>query len=435
MWPFSRKNPGKVATNAQNSESLLTTGLTIEELAQRMFGRDSTSGITITTSTLLKTSVALCCVRVIAEGISQLPLDLIREDSDGKRKKARDRKLYKVLHSQPNEFQTSFEWREQMMYHLATCWNAYSVINWGAGGEVIELLPVVPKSVRVEMSSDWELVYWITAYDGTQLQVSPQNMLHLKGPSWNGWEGMDFMTLAANVLGLTVATENTHAELHKNGARPGGILAVEGELSEPAKVKLKKSWNAAFGGDSRFGTAVLDGSVKWIPLMMNGVDAEHLDTRKFQLEEVCRMFRVFPQMVMHSDKTSTYASAEQFFNAHVVHCLGPWITRLEQAFDAKLVKGRGLYTKFNTYGMLRGDSKAQAEFFRTGVANGYLMRNEVRELLDLDPKEGLDTPLIPSGMIEKGKEDEADGRGAGGDDPEEPDSKEAGKQGKGQWGI
>ena len=171
-------------------------------------------------------------------------------------------------------------------------------------------------------------------------------------------------------------------------------------LSRRPNEWMKESWAQYQGGlQNRFKTAVLDMDSTWTPLGMKGVDAEHLDTRRFQIEEICRDLKVFPQMVGYADKTATFASAEAFFLAHVIHTLNPWIENWEQSLARDLFPDEDdIVAKFSMQGLLRGDNAARATFYASGITNGWLTRNEARRLEDLNPIEGLGEPLLPLNM-------------------------------------
>jgi HK97 family phage portal protein len=226
------------------------------------------------------------------------------------------------------------------------------------------------------------------------------DVFHLRGPSWTGAAGLDALQVAREAVGLAIATEETHAALHANGTQPGGVLSVKGSLDDAARARLKESWAQYQGGlANRFKTAVLDMDSTWTPLGMKGVDAEHLDTRRFQIEEICRDLKVFPQMVGYADKTATFASAEAFFLAHVIHTLNPWIENWEQSLARDLFPDEDdIVAKFCMQGLLRGDNAARATFYASGITNGWLTRNEARRLEDLNPIEGLGEPLLPLNM-------------------------------------
>jgi HK97 family phage portal protein len=360
------------------------------------------SGVAVNVDTALRVTTVFACARVLAEGLAQLPINLLEVDpADGSKKQVRGDSLTKILSRRPNDWMTSFEMREQMMFHAILTGNAFAYIGWG-GGKVQELIPLVPARVVVTRRVDYSLEYYVSGLEGQSMTIPAENILHIRGPSWNGYLGMDCVQLAREAIGLAISTEESHASLHANGAQPGGVLSVKGKLDDKSRERLKAAWQQFQGGvQNRYRTAVLDVDADWKPLAMTGVDTQHLETRRFQIEEVCRAMRVFPQLVMHTDKTSTFASADAFFIAHVTHSLMPWIRRWEEAIEHKLLDDTdNVICKFNTAALLRGDVAVRGNFYMQalGGARGetaYMTRNEVRALEDLNPIEGGDKLLIP----------------------------------------
>jgi HK97 family phage portal protein len=362
----------------------------------------SHSGVSVSYDAALRTTTVFACTRVISEGIAQLPKNLYDYDlANNSKTKNTTHQAYRLLTDTPNEWMTSFEFFETMTMHAVLTGNAFAYIG-RSGKKIIELIPLVPNQVSMVRNVDWSIDYYVTDLAGKMMKLDSANVFHLKGPSWNNYQGMDVVQLAREAIGLSIATETTHASLHANGAQPGGILSVKGKLDKDGRDRLKAAWHAFYGGvANRYKTAVLDQEATWQQLGMNGVDAQHLETRRFQIEEVCRAMRVFPQMVMHTDKTATFASAEVFFLAHVVHSLGPWVTRWEEAISKYiLADDANLKLKLDTASIQRGDAQSRAAFYQAalGGARGetaYMTRNEVRDIEGLNPIAGGDKLLIP----------------------------------------
>ena len=387
---------GLVGSIVDGLEAKVTdiSGLTWSAL---LGGPNSRSGVAVNLISALKVSTVLSATRVLAEGIAQLPLKLYREADNGAKTPAKDLPAYKILSRRPNDWMTSFEWREMAMFHAVLTGNHFAYKGIG-GDRLVELIPLVTCAPR--QLPDYTLVYDIGFPDGSVQTVDRSLIFHLRGPSWNGYLGMDIIHLAREAIGLSIATEETHASLHANGAQPGGVLSVKGSLDKPAKERLKEAWaQHQEGVRNKFRTAVLDMDATWTPLAMTGVDSQHIETRKFQIEEVCRALRVFPQMVGHSDKTATFASAESFFLAHVIHSLMPWVRRWEETIERDILDNEdGLIAKMSVQGLLRGDAAARATYYHNGILDGWLVRNEARAFEDLNPLPGLDDPLMPLNM-------------------------------------
>jgi HK97 family phage portal protein len=367
-------------------------------------GEPSKSGVYVTADEALKQTTVLAATRAMANGLSQ-PLFTIGKParSDG-RGLSRDRShpLDLVLSLQPNEWQTSYDFRESMMVHTILTGDFLAIIN-RVNGRVRELLPVLPAAYTIEQRPNYELLYRVSRLDGTQLVLKRNEVLHIRGFSWNTYQGMELLRLAREAIGLAVATEETHSRLHSNGARPSGILTSDSKIDDAARTRLKEQWQSSYAGLGNVAkTPVLSNGIKWQQISMSGVDSQHLETRRFQIEEICRAIGVFPQMVGYSDKTATYASAEAFFQAHVRLSLAPWAERIEQQFMRDLLtkeeKREGYRINLDLRSLERGDTRARTEYYASGIQNGWLSRNEAREWEGLNPLDGLDEMLSPMNM-------------------------------------
>jgi len=357
--------------------------------------RESRSGQNVTPATALQVSTVLACVRVLADGIAQVPLKLYRERPDGKGSDpATDHPLYDVLSRRPNPWQTSFGFRETMMFHLPLCWDFFALKNRvGSRGEIRELVPIEPSRMEVKRQPDMSLRYYVTTDRGQKREVPAADVWHVRGPSWNSWVGMDAIRMVREAIGLALAIEADQAQLYKNGLRTSGAYSVEGNLNPEQYQDLRKyiaEWQATPGGP-----LILDRAAKYLAQTMTGVDAQTLESRILQVEEICRGFRVIPIMVGHADKTATYASAEQMFIAHVVHTLTPWCVRIEQAIDSDLLSDEdrraGIYAKFNLNGLMRGAFKDRIEGYARMLGSGgappMAEINELRGFEEMNPVE------------------------------------------------
>jgi HK97 family phage portal protein len=354
-------------------------------------GTASATGKTVNYRTALEVATVLACARVIAEGIAQVPLKLFLEESEGKaRSPATDHPLYEVLYRRPNFFQTSFEYRETLALHAVLCGQHFSLKVRGRRG-ILELIPIEPQYVTVMRDPQTlELTYKLQPPQGDAKVFSAEQIWHVKGPSWNGYFGLEAVKLAREAIGLAMATEESHARLHKHGARVGGILSVEGTLAEGQYEQLRKWLEKHFeGSQNAHRTMILDRAAKFTSAQQTGVDSEHLATRRYQVEEICRAMRVMPIMVGMESKNATYASAEQMFLSHVVHTLAPWYQRIEQSIDVNLLtpqeRAEGYYAKFIEEGLLRGSAKDTKDVLLGYVNGGLMTPNEGRAKLDLNP--------------------------------------------------
>lgn len=370
-------------------------------------GRESKAGPSITLENAFKVSVLFACLKVLSQGCAQVPFKLFREEEVSGLKKitpAKDHSLYDMMSVQPNDWNTSFEFRETLVLHAALG-NAYVFKNKGLGGKIFELIILNPGKVKKEQRKDWSIVYKVTGESGDVQEFPAEAIWHVRGPSWDGVGGMEILSIAREALGLAIATEDSHAKLHVNGVRPSGTYSMEGPLNSEQYANLKKWIEKEFAGAQNAGTPmILDRGAKWLSQAMTGVDAQHLETRKHQIDEVCRFMGISPIMVFQSDKTATFASAEAFFDAHIKHSMLPWYTRIEQSADAYLLskkeRSQGLYFKFVVSGLLRGSAKDRAEYYTRALGSGghpgWMTPDEVRALEELNPM-GEDAGKLPPG--------------------------------------
>lgn len=369
-------------------------------------GLASKAGPAVNLTNTFKVAAAFACLKVLSQGCAQVPFKLFQESTQGGLTKilpARDQPLYDLLTVKPNDWTTSFEFRETIVLHAALG-NAYVFKN-KVRGKIVELIPLQPGWVRKVQKPDYTITYQVTSpQTGAQQDFPADAIWHIKGPSWDGVLGMDVLNLAREALGLSIATEESQARLHKRGVQPSGVYSVDGTLG-PGQYKDLKDWitREHAGADNAGAVMVLDRNAKFISSAMTGVDAQHLETRKHQVEEVCRFFGVFPTMVFQTDKTSTFASAEAFFEAHVRYSLVPWFTRIEQSADAFLLtpaeRATGLYFKFMAAGLLRGNAADRANYYAKALGSGgsqaWMTADEVRELEELNPLGG-DAAKLPA---------------------------------------
>lgn len=361
---------------------------------------------TISAEAALQATVVLACVRVIAEGLMQVPFRLMRSDGTN-REPATEHPLFRLFEDAPNELQTAPEFIEQIAMHAVLAGESIVWKNTVAG-KVVELLPYDPKYVSVERK-DWALKYTINHPDGMSQEIPASEIWHIRGPSWNGYRGLPGFRLAKEAIGLSLAAERHGAATFRNGAQISGILTTEQTLSAEQRKGLRESWQAVHGGSQNSGKiAVLSHGYGFQAMSSNNTDAQWLESRRFQIEEVCRAFRVMPIMVGYSDKAATYASAEQMFIAHVVHTLSPWYRRIEKSAAVNLLseqdRANGLYFKFFANGLLRGAAKDRGEFYRSLYGIGALSPNEVRDLEDMNPYEGGAQYRVPLNMVDPAAE-------------------------------
>lgn len=367
-----------------------------------LFGsRETASGRSVDWKAALEVATAARCIQVLADGVATVPVKLMRRDpATGRRQEAVDHPVSWVLSHAPNEWQTSVEFRETLMMHLGLTSNAYAFVNRLESGRIAELLPIVPTSMRVRRRTDGSASYAIVLDGGQEQPVPAQNLWHIRTRAWDSVMGMEAVKLMREALGLALSAEEQHARLHRNGMQPSGTYAVEGTLTKDQYDALRLYLEKQMAGTANTGKAmILDRAAKWYQHRMSGVDAEHLATRRFQIEEVCRGFGVMPIMVGHANEQTTFASAEQMFLAHAVHTIRPHHRRWEaSAARALLTEAEiraGYYVKFFDGELLRGAAKDRAEYYAkalgSGGSDGWLTPNDVRGFEDMDPVDDGDT--------------------------------------------
>jgi HK97 family phage portal protein len=391
------------------------------DLFREIYGNHPTwAGKSVTLRTAMQVSVAFSCGRVIAEGMAMLPFKVLQSVGT-ETNPAPDHSLYDKLASGPNPLQTGFEFVETMGLHLAFCGNSYAWIN-RVSRRVDELWLLEPGWVTTKYSFSGLPTYAVKSPDGSvNMELSADEVWHVRGPSWATYFGLDFVVLAREALGLSMSLEEGQAKIQATGGQVSGVLSVSGRLTEEQYKKLRGWLAKEHEGSPNAGRMmIIDNDAKFTANSMTNVDAQVADMRRFQIEEVCRYFRVLPIMAGHTDKSATYASAEQMFLAHAVHTIGPWIRRIEKSADKFLLspddRAKGYYTKFNEKALLRTSAETQANVLSRYVLSGIMTRNESRAVLDLNPIDGLDEPLAPANTF-TGNPPTGDSQPSGGADP------------------
>ncbi len=373
-----------------------------------LFGR-TTSGKTVNERTALQTTAVYACVRILSETIASLPLHVYRYTEGGKAKDT-EHVLYTLLHDEPNPDMTSFVFRETLMSHLLIWGNAYSQILRDRSGQVIGLYPLLPDQMSVHRSEKGKLYYVYNRYeeDNPNFQekgsivLSQEEVLHIPGLGFDGLIGYSPIALAKNAVGMTLACEEYGASFFSNGANPGGVLEHPGILKDPGKVR--DSWNAVYQGTrNAHQVAVLEEGMSYKQIGIPPEEAQFLETRKFQINEIARLFRIPPHMVGDLEKSS-FSNIEQQSLEFVKYTLDPWVVRFEQALKKSLLlpeEKKTHFIKFNVDGLLRGDYQSRMNGYAIGRQNGWLSTNDIRKLEELNPipsEEGGDLYLINGNM-------------------------------------
>jgi HK97 family phage portal protein len=373
-------------------------------------GWGSAAGVDVSTRTALDVTAVFCAARVIAEGIAQMPARVIAETYDDRgltrRKIVRDHWAHRLLATKPNGWQTSYEFREGMIFNAVIGEGAIAIKNV-VRGKVVELLPVPAGSWTVEQLADWTLRVRVNYSDKAHDYFTLAQVFYLRGPSIDGFKALPAIRQAREAIGLSMVLERQQARLAGNGGKPSGVLSMPSKLTPEAREKLRETWQSRFGPNGEGGVAILDSDAKFMTMTMTSVDAETLDSRRMQIEEIARAFRVQPIMLMQADKAATFASAEQMFRNHVIHTLGPWVERFEQAAERDILGNEdGMQVDLDERNLLRGDFKDQSEYYTKALGSGgqsaWMTVNEVRDEVGLNPIEDDWANTVSRGAMDGG---------------------------------
>ena len=353
----------------------------------------SSSGKPVSERTAMQMTAVYSCVRILSEAIASLPLFVYRYGADGSKEKFLDHPLWRILHDEPNPEMTSFVFRETLMSHLLLTGNAYAQIIRNARGEIMALYPLMPNRMTVDRDSLGRLYYKYSrngsdapAVNGdSDVILAPSDVLHILGLGYDGLIGYSPIAMAKNAVGLAIAAEEYGAKFFANGAAPSGVLEHPGTLKDPERIR--QSWQNTFGGSGNSNKiAVLEEGLKYTPIAISPEQAQFLETRKFQINEIARIFRIPPHMLADLEKSS-FSNIEQQSLEFVKYTLDPWVLRWEQAMNRSLLlesEKRDVFTKFNVDGLLRGDYASRMQGYATAINNGWMSANEIRQLENMD---------------------------------------------------
>jgi HK97 family phage portal protein len=335
--------------------------------------------------------------------LASLPLVIYQRRADGGKDKVTDHWLYRLLAKRPNRFQNPFEWREMLQGHLALRGNAYNQIITNAKGEVVELMPLHPDRIRLELLPSGEYRYRFTDRFGSESILPRGEVWHLRGLSSDGLMGMSPIELARENLGMALAAQDYGARFFANDAKPtGGWIEFPGSFKDSeAKKVFRESYQQAQSGANRGKVLVLENGMKFHEVGVTNKDAQFLELRKFQITDVARLFRVPPHMIGDLDR-ATFSNIEQQSLEFVMHTMTPWAERWEASIESELLlEGDDIEVEFDFANLMRGDAASRASYYQSGIQNGWLTRNEARIAENLNPLEGLDEPLRPLNMVEE----------------------------------
>lgn len=366
-----------------------------------LFG-NTASGKVVNERTALQTTAVYACVRVLAEAVAGLPLHVYRYNAGGGKERVSKHSLYRLLHDAPNSEMTSFIFRETLMTHLLIYGNAYAQIIRNGRGEATALYPLLPSNMSVDRNSKGSLVYTYRS-DKDEIKMTRDHILHIPALGFDGLVGYSPIAMAKQSIGAAIAVEEYGAAFFRNGANPGGVLEHPGVIKDIQRVR--DSWNAGYQGSANaHKISILEDGMKFHAVGIPPNEAQFLETRKYSVNEICRLFKVPPHLVGDLDK-ATFSNIEHQSIDFVVHSVSPWVTRWEQSLQQALIppsERDEIFIRFNLDGLLRGAYKDRMDGYAIGRQNGWLSANDIRGLEELNRipgEEGGDLYLVNGNML------------------------------------
>ena len=364
--------------------------------------QDPVSGYTymrgVTQEAAMRNSTVWDCVRLLSEDIAKLPLIVYRRLPNGGKERATDHPLYDVLHSTPNGWQTSFEFRQQLQAHVELRGNGYSFIQFGPRGFADNLEPIDPDKVqRIARERNGTLTYYIQDENGKTQPYGMDRVFHLRGFSLDGLRGMSTIAAQHDAIGLGLAAQQFQAAIMANGITLSGVFQHPQSLTDKAWEHLKQSIAERQGSSKAGGFMILEEGMKWEKMSMTLEDAQFLELRKLNRSEIAAIFRVPPHKIGDLEK-ATFSNIEQQSLEYVIDGLMARLVRWEQAIKRDLITEVEYFAEFLVDALLRGDLKSRYDAYKTGIEAGFLSPNEARSYENMNPREGGDKFILPLNM-------------------------------------
>lgn len=369
-----------------------------------LFGNMSSTDIIVTEQNAMQVSAVFACVRIISETIASLPLNVYERMANGGKTRAPTHPLNAVLHSYGNDEMSAFTVRELLQTHLCLYGNAFAEIEYDSAGRIRGLWPLRPDRVTPYRTPDGPIAYKVVLPNGQQVVMPKERIFSIVGFGGDGIKGASVLQMARESIALSIATEKYGAKFFGNGARPGGVLEHPSVMSQDAQDRLRSSWNEMHSGlDKAHRIAILEEGMSYKSIGLPPEDSQFLQTRKFQISEIARIFRVPPHLIGDLER-ATFSNIEHQSIDFVVHCIRPWLVRWEQAIQQQLFTNRDktkYFAEFNVDGLLRGDIKSRYEAYAIGRQNGWLSADDIRTFENLDPLPSAsgNIYLVPLNMI------------------------------------
>jgi HK97 family phage portal protein len=371
----------------------------------------------------MRLTAVYACVRVLAESISMLPFVLYTEDANGAKKPNKNHWLYRLLAVRPNDYQNPMEFREMLQGHLALRGNAFAQIYSNAAGEVTDLIPLPPDRMTIEMLTETNWRYRYRHMDQTETILNRGEVFHLRGLSPDGIVGYNPIEAARESIATGLAAQDYGMRYFQNDATPGGWVEFPGQFKTDEQRNLwREQFQKSQTGRHRHKTAVLEMGMKYHPIQITNADAQYLETRKYSVGEIARLFRIPPHLIGDLER-ATFSNIEQQSLEFVLYTLTPWLTRWEEAIRYTFLDpDDGLNVEFPFTALLRGDAAARAAYYHNGILDGWMTRNEARLAESMNPLDGLDEPLRPLNMVEESEAEKQENEPT----PETPEGKPPG---------
>ena len=363
-------------------------------------GSANDSGMTVSATTAMRSTAVYACVTVISETVAQLPLLLYQRKGDRKERASANR-LYGLLHDQPNDFQTSFDWRLAKTSNILLHGAAYSFINRSITGDVLELLPILPGKIEPRLSKNYQLTYQFTDADGKQITLRQDQVLRVIGHTLDGWQGVSPITYHRQTIGVSLAADRHAALSYKNGAKHSGILENPGHFKDADIARrVRESWDEAFSGDGAHKTALLEDGLTFRQVSQTNRDLQYIESLKYRVEDIARIFHMPPHKIGHLEK-STNNNIEHQGLEFLTDTMMPWFVRWEQSISRDLLGRKAAQTYFAEFlveGMLRGALSSRGDYYSKAVGGPWMSANEVRARENQNPVAGHDEILTPMNM-------------------------------------
>lgn len=367
----------------------------------RNIGAKTQAGVLVSEYSALRFPAVYACVNLIANTIAQLPLGLYQKTDNGS-EPVTTHPLSDVLQAQSNDEMNAFTLQQTSSHHFSLWGNSYWEAESNRRGETIGLYPLLPDRTAPEKRRGEKLRYK-TVIDGTTFYLPAENVVHLKALGHDGYCGISPLSLYRQAVGLGLAMEDFGSKFFANDAKSGGFLLHPGKLGAQAATNIKDSVQAQGGLDNAHRVKLLEEGMKFVSTTIPPEDAQFLASREFQVGEICRIYGVPGALVGFMEKSTSWGSGiEQLMIAFVVYTIQPLLVQREKEMNMKLLseseRARGMFIKYRTNAFMRGDMNSRAQFYNSAITNGWMTRNEVRALEDLNKLEGLDEPLVQRNM-------------------------------------